>query len=423
MPNTIISIEKINIYLLPLAAFFILISTAATNFFLILTVFSTFILCIKDNSFNEIFKNDFFFKICFLIFFLFVISSSYTIAEPNETLNSLKKYIKIIYIPFLFYYLKIFKNHELVLKYFIIGTTIILILSYVKYFFFINMENFYEDIKFLNISGIDISIIQTRSTVFQNYIIQGVVLSFYSFLCLYYAKNNNNLILYFLSILAFINVIFMSDSRTAYILITVLFIFSFFKIITNNKFRLLFLSLIILLMTTNFSNNLEHRINLAKNNIKQIQDENYNSSIGMRYIWLKVGVQNFFDEPILGNGAGSFYKLIENYLDKKNIKYVNGNSEIGSSVGISSNILITNNPHSEFVSISSQLGILGLLSFFIFLYLLFINCKSLLSVATFIIVLISSLFNSVFYDNMLGLFLIILISLFYKNKDKVKVKN
>ena len=171
-------------------------------------------------------------------------------------------------------------------------------------------------------------------------------------------------------------------------------------------------------MTTNFSNNLEHRINLTKNNIKQIQDENYNSSIGMRYIWLKVGVQNFLDEPILGNGVGSFYKLIENYLDKKNIKYVNGNSEIGSSEGISSNPLVTNNPHSEFVSISVQLGILGLLSFFIFLYLLFINCNSPMSVATFIVVLISSLFNSAFYDNMLGLFLIILISLFYKNKVK-----
>ncbi|MFL2548922.1 MAG: O-antigen ligase family protein [Gammaproteobacteria bacterium] len=417
MPNTIISIEKINIYLLPLAAFFILISTAATNFFLILTVFSAFILCIKDNSFDEIFRNDFFFKICFLIFFLFVISSSYTIAEPNETLNSLKKYIKIIYIPFLFYYLKTFKNHDLVLKYFLIGATFILVLSYVKYFFFINMENFYKDIKFLNIS-VNIDIIETRSSVFQNRIIQGVALSFYSFLCLYYAKKNNNLILYFLSILAFINIIFMSDSRTAYILITFLFAFSFFKIITNNKFRLFFLSLIILLMTTNFSNNLEHRINLTKNNIKQIQDENYNSSIGMRYIWLKVGVQNFLDEPILGNGVGSFYKLIENYLDKKNIKYVNGNSEIGSSEGISSNPLVTNNPHSEFVSISVQLGILGLLSFFIFLYLLFINCNSPMSVATFIVVLISSLFNSAFYDNMLGLFLIILISLFYKNKVK-----
>ena len=78
-----ISIKKINIYLLPIAAFFILISTAVTNLFLILTVFTAFIICIKDNNFDEIYKKDLFFKICFLIFLLFIVSSFYTIAEPS----------------------------------------------------------------------------------------------------------------------------------------------------------------------------------------------------------------------------------------------------------------------------------------------------------------------------------------------------
>ena len=96
MVNTKIGIEKINLYLLPLAAFFILISTAAVNFFLILAVFTAFIVCIKNNTLGEIYQNDFFFKIFFLIFFLFLISSFYSIADTNDITATLKKYIKII---------------------------------------------------------------------------------------------------------------------------------------------------------------------------------------------------------------------------------------------------------------------------------------------------------------------------------------
>ena len=45
---------KINVYLLPLAIFFILISTAATNFFTILTVLVSFIVAIKNKSLNKL---------------------------------------------------------------------------------------------------------------------------------------------------------------------------------------------------------------------------------------------------------------------------------------------------------------------------------------------------------------------------------
>ena len=418
MANIIINIEKINIYLLPLATFFILISTAATNFFLILTVFSAFILCIKNNSLDEIYKNDFLFKICFLIFFLFIISSFYTIADSNEVFDTLKKYIKIIYIPFIYFYLKKYKNEKLILKYFLVGATLVLLLSYIKYFNLINFENFYKAVGFLNFSGLSTNIVETKTTVFQNYIIQGIVLSFYSFLCIYIGLKNNKYYLHFFSMLAFINVIFMNDSRTAYIIIFFLFLFLFYKIITNVKIRLIFFSLVILLVISNFSNNFIQRINALNNDVKLIQNDNFNSSLGMRYVWLNIGLENLINEPIIGNGTGSFYKSAENYFKKNNFTSFGVDANTGRSLNVSSENLITNNPHSEFISISSQLGILGLLSFSIFLYLLFANNNGPMSFATFIIVFISSVFNSVFYDNMIGLFLVILISLTYKVKLK-----
>ena len=418
MANIVIGIEKINLYLLPLAAFFILISTAAANFFIILAVFTAFILCIKNNDFIEIYKNDFFFKICFLTFLLFLISSFYTIADSNDIIETLKKYVKIIYIPFICFYLKTYENKKLVIRYFLIGTTLILLLSYIKYFNLINFEDFYRDIKFLSITGINPNIITSKSTVFQNYIIQGIVLSFYSFLCLYKAQKNSNYFLYFLSILGFFNVIFINDSRTAYIIIFFLTLYSFYKIITNNKIRLIFFLIITIIMTSNISNNFLNRINIINNDINQIKSENYSSSISKRFIWFKIGIENLINEPILGNGVGSFQKSAVNYFEKHNIKYLDKNANIENQVKIGTDNLVTNNPHSEFISISSQLGLIGLLFFFIFLYLLLINYSGPMSAITFTIVSISSIFNSVFYDNVLGLFLIILISLSYKNKVK-----
>ena len=43
-----------------------------------------------------------------------------------------------------------------------------------------------------------------------------------------------------------------------------------------------------------------------------------------------------------------------------------------------------------------------------------------LSIGASVLVIISSTFNSAFYDNMLGLFLVIIISLLYQKKIKIE---
>ena len=143
-------------------------------------------------------------------------SYTYSIADSNEVIDTLKKYIKIVYIPFIYYYLKKYKNEQMVINFFIYGSSLVLVLSYIKYFDLIKFEYFYEYIKFLSMSGISENIINTRAIIFQNYIIQGIVLSFYSFLCLYIALKNKNYILFLFSILAFIFILFLNDSRAAY---------------------------------------------------------------------------------------------------------------------------------------------------------------------------------------------------------------
>ena len=399
---------KINVYLLPLAIFFILISTAATNFFTVLTVLVSFIVAIKNKSLNEIIKQEFFFKICFLIFSLFLISSLYTIAEPEEIINTLKKYIKIMYIPFIYYYIKRYKNEKKIINFFISGVTIVLILSYIKYLDIFSFDHFfYRYLQHISFSNINHNIIVSKSEVFQNYIINGIVMSFYSILCLHEGSKNNNYLLYLLSLISFIHVIFINDSRTAYIIILIFTLFTLYKLIKNMKVKLVFSLLFFTFLVLGFSNNFEDRLVSVKNNVENINNGDYDTSVGKRYIWAKIGLYNFSNQPILGNGTGSFYQSTINYFKKHNYKDYSK--------------YITNNPHSEIISISSQLGALGLILFFIFLYQIFASNTSIMSLANGTAVLVSSLFNSIFYDNIIGLFFVIMISLYYKSKKNNKI--
>ena len=138
-----------------------------------------------------------------------------------------------------------------------------------------------------------------------------------------------------------------------------------------------------------------------------IDKNNYNTSLGYRYIWTKVGVDNLAKKPLFGFGAGSYEKTSVRYYKDNNVNDYDS--------------YITNNPHNEFISISTQLGLVGLSLFFIFLYNLFKDSNyQTIPIGIVITVFVSSLFNSAFYDNMLGLFLIIIISLLYQNNFKIK---
>ena len=156
-------------------------------------------------------------------------------------------------------------------------------------------------------------------------------------------------------------------------------------------------------MSTQFSNNFKTRIGVIKDNVNLIKESDYKSSLGYRYMWAKISYYNIVNYPILGLGVGSYKESTLNYF------LLNPSKDY--------NFYITDNPHNEFLSIASQLGFMGLILFFGFLYFLFKDTKNdILSRGTVIVVVISSIFNSAFYDNMLGLFLVILICLITQEK-------
>ena len=298
-------------------------------------------------------------------------------------------------------------NDKKIINFFITGCTFILFMSYLKYFSIIDFDSFYRFLHEINISDTKEKIINNNTSIFQHYIIQGIVLSFYSYLCLIKAFTEKNYIFYFLSFLSFYNVLFMNDSRAAYILILILLLISFFMIIKNKKLKITLLILLASLFFTQFSSNLIDRVKVLEVDIALMENKNFNTSLGLRYIWAKVGINNIYQRPLIGYGAGSFENTSINFYEKNNI--------------ISYSKYVTRNPHNEFISISTQLGFIGLILFIIFHYYLFKDSRNnLLNLGIATTVLVSSIFNSAFYDNMLGLFLVLIISILYKNQLKIK---
>ena len=257
-----IKLNQINIifvYALPVAAFSLLISSALTNIFLLASVLYAMQHCIRKSNFQILFDKKFF-KFIYLLFIFLLCSSLYSEAETADIVSLLKKYVKLLYIPILYYLIKVQKNEKIIIEFFIYGCSIILFLSYAKYYNFFDFSYFYDFLKYINLANVQEKIIITRASIFQNYIIQGIILSFYSFLCLYLATKKNSFIYYILSFLSFINVLFLNDSRAAYIIILCLTLISFYKIITNNKIRICFLSIFISFMFTQYASNLKKEL-------------------------------------------------------------------------------------------------------------------------------------------------------------------
>lgn len=395
--------QKICGYSLSITFFFVLISTAVTNIAILFTVISSLILIVKRNDIYKTFIDNKINLSAVLIFSLFLVSLTYTSANFDDGMTVLSKYVKFTYIPFIFYALQNDWIREKCINYFISGCTIVLLLSYLKYFQILDPSEISE------LLGIEYNdkLLGTVTTVFQHSIIHGVILSFYSYLTFLKAKNTKSVIFLIFSFLSFYNVLFLNISRTAYlIIITLLLILIIYnikkdKIITTSLVLLFFTSLFLFANTSIITD----RVNDIRQDIVKLKKLNYDSSLGLRLIWIDNGFENIKNKPLIGHGVGSYENTIKKYINN----------------GIDSELLITQNPHNEFISISSQLGLVGLLAFLYFLFNLFKNVYlKEFGVCIIPIIIIGSLFNSIFFDSVLGIFSILVIGLAVQNEEKIE---
>jgi len=400
-----INLDSISKLFFSLTCFSVLISTAATNIFLILTIFFSILTLRNMDQVKNIFCNEVAISIIFL-YIVFIASYTYTVASDVEAYDLLKKYFKFLYIPILFYIAKTKDFRDLALKYLVYGCTIILILSYLKYF------NILNPLDITNIIGFSYQEkLMEGVTVFQHSINHGIILSFVGFVSFILAKKDNNLFFYIISVCCFVNTLLLNDSRSGYLISTVLITIIFYQSFKDKKITIfaIFLAITISSLAILSSDVGKSRILIAIDNIVEIKNYNYQSSLGYRYIWFINGLNNFKENPIFGYGVGSYKKTIQEFIKDK---------EFSKEHELE---LITQNPHNEFISIATQTGGIGLAIFLFFLYILIKKKYDYFNIAILSTILISCLFNSAFYDNILGIFSILIISLM--NKQSYKKEN
>ena len=197
----------------------------------------------------------------------------------------------------------------------------------------------------------------------------------------------------------------MNDSRNAYIicflLVLLLIYYTFIKI--KYLVTIIFMFLIFSFSITDISETIFLKtLKEGYNDISLLKNNDYTSSIGLRSLWAINGINNIFRQPLFGSGVGSYENTIKDFIDEKNIN-------------VDSSLAISNNPHNEYVSISTQLGMFGLFIYILFMYSLYKESReNILARGVFVIIFVSSIFNSAIYNNVLGLFIILSISLFYQ---------
>lgn len=159
--------------------------------------------------------------------------------------------------------------------------------------------------------------------------------------------------------------LFLSSGRTgqlAFLLSSCFLIFIYYR--SNLKY--LFVSIVILFFTIfaayNISDTFNQRVNSGIRDIKKIvQSENYNSSFGVRLASYTIIPEIFLKENmIIGTGIGDIQHVVNNITAKK----YGENSIFAYQNGLL---------HNTFLEILVSLGVVGLIVFLCFLYLILIS--------------------------------------------------
>ena len=383
------------------ALFSIVLPTALPNIFLAL--FLIFLIIGGNFKFKfELIITNSIALLCIGIFLLFVFGLIYTSASIEEALSMLKKYSKFMYVPLLLCAFHEQRWKKIGYISFVSGVTLMMFLSYMTLFGW-QPESIY--------AGAYTGPAYDKYIVFRSRIAHATLVAFMAYLFIQHAIVNEHKLLKLsfvvLAILASINVLVMVPSRSGQVLWTTLMLLLIYQYFGWRRFILGLLIVPVLTIGILVSSDTTRiRIVELKNDIEQIQERDYRTSLGYRVIWAQGAWDIFKHNPIFGTGTGSFETEFKKYIDIQDIK----NTPYR---------LYSKNPHNGYVSIGVQLGIVGL----IFLIMLFIQqwrVSYMLSIfggyvakGFIITVVVSNLMNSFIFSHTQGIFFAIFTALLF----------
>lgn len=185
---------------------------------------------------------------------------------------------------------------------------------------------------------------------FKDHIAQNLMMSFFALFIAMKAQTKNDLrikaILFSISILAIINILFFVAGRTGFLALALNFAaFIFFLPSKKQKAIGLVVIFFIAFLTFQFSNNFNNRVASAITEFKN-QEKKELTSIGLRIEFFKKSIQLIKERPLTGFGTGSYAKEFCRVADSAEW------CEAGKF-----------HPHNQFIAFGVQLGVIGIAAY------------------------------------------------------------
>lgn len=278
-----------------------------------------------------------------IVFFSFFLAGSlYSSAPKEDVLSALGKMNKLLYISFLIPIVKEEKWRRLAFFGFLGAMLLTLVLSMLKVY-----------------GGVPIHTRFTEACIFRDHIYTNFMMALASFFVAHYLMQYSKPV-FRLALLCFLvtlvyYVFFMSVGRTGQIIFISLWVLFFLQRFKwkGNGLGFVGLCCLLALASMNMTPFQDRFVKVAQN-IELHQVQKADASLGERLEFLEETWQLAKQNLWFGSGTGSF---------KENYKHY----------ALSNNLLITENPHNEYLNVFFQLGLFGFLGFLVFLGVL---CKN-----------------------------------------------
>ena len=301
-------------------------SNALTNVLMLAIILWFFLAGHCQNQFHKLFRYPIV-PAALLLFAALGIGLFYTSAPLVEALSILKKYRELLYIPLFIILFNDETARRLGLNTFMLATVVILCLSYGSIYFG---------------SGYD-----SNPAIFKNYITQGILVALVAYFLTIQviAEKKWRILKLIVILLAIYHITFISPGRTGFL---VLFGLIWLFLYQRYRWRGLFfggLGLILLsVLVLSVSDSLRTRMTDIVTYLENPQQLKSDSSTVLRYGFMKNTIELIAQRPLFGYGTGSFAHEYQKLVQQRGV-------------------YPTTNPHSEFLMLTVQLGMVGLLLF------------------------------------------------------------
>ena len=317
-----------------------------------------------------------------LVYVWLIIAASYGQASSEDVFYTLAKYIELFLIPLLIAFFTLESQRDRAWNAIIVASVITLLGSYLMYF------GLFGEAKQLDPS-------------FKSRITHSILIAFFAFFCLHklYRDKTHRLVYSVLFALSMHNLFFIVSGRTGQLIFVALIFLFALQRLDRKKLALTACALLVFLAGfigfSDKASRLHEGIANTQAYFQPVPGQT-DSSMGLRYTFWQNSIKLIVEKPWLGQGTGGF---------------------IGAYQRIAGDAPITKNPHNEFLRITVELGLFGLLIYSGFLVSQFYYAGRLpdnekyLAQGILVTLVISSLFNSPFLDHTEGHWFAVLIAL------------